>query len=82
MVNAPINEFYDVTPVDRIVTRFNASVDCFSESIINALLRIFSNISLFFIKISIFATVSNWMAAICIVAAMMLINTKYEWKKV
>jgi len=29
IVNAPINEFYDVTPTFAIMMRFQASVECF-----------------------------------------------------
>lgn len=69
MVNAPINEFYDVTPTFCIMMRFQASVECFQNSIISSILRIFSSLSDFLIKLGIFAAVSNWMAALCLIAA-------------
>lgn len=82
MVNAPINEFYDVTPTYAIVQRFHDSIDCFQNSIIDSILRIFSSLSDFLIKISIFASVSNWMAAICLVAAYQLVINQIKWRVV
>jgi len=75
MVNAPINEFYDVTPVFSIVSRFQACVDCFQNSIIDAILRIFGSLSDFLIKISIFYSVSHWLAACCFLAGYQLMQT-------
>lgn len=82
MVNAPINEFYDVTPVFSIVSRFQACVDCFQNSIIDAILRIFGSLSDFLIKISIFYSVSNWLAACCFLAGYQLMQTQLKWRLV
>jgi ABC-type multidrug transport system fused ATPase/permease subunit len=82
MVNAPINEFYDVTPTFTIVQRFQACVDCFQSSIIESILRIFSSLSDFLIKMSIFYSVSGWLSAICLVAAYQLVLNQIKWRVV
>ena len=80
MVNAPINEFYDVTPVESIMLRFTQSVECFQSSIITSILRIFSSVSSFMIKITIFASVSNWLSVVCIICTWKLVQGQATWR--
>lgn len=79
--NAPINDFYDVTSTSTITRRFRESIDCFGgESIVWMFQMIFGSITDFLIKLSIFASVSNWMAAILLIAFYQLLHNVADWR--
>lgn len=79
--NAPINDFYDVTSTSTITRRFNDSYHCFGGDCINHMFHmIFGSMTDFLIKLSIFASVSNWMAAVLLIAFYQLLHNVANWR--
>lgn len=71
MVNAPINEFYEITPIDTIISRFHSSISIFENDIMSRLVGIFSSVSDLIIKAGIMYTISGWLGVLCLVAGYM-----------
>lgn len=82
IIAAPINLFFDVTPVDQIMSRFSRSMGCFQNSIIYALLHIINSWTSFCIKLAIFASVSHLSTLCCLIVSCFLIWNTLLWRSV
>ena len=81
IMDAPINLFFDVTPVDKVVGRFHRSLDTFKDSIVHSLCWIIHNGCECIIRFSLFAAVSYYMSGLAMVVGLSLLFFMWCWRK-
>lgn len=78
---APVNLFFDVTPIDKVVGRFHRSMGCFKDSIVHSLCWIIHNGCEFVIRLSLFAAVSYYMSGLAFFICLTLLFFMWCWRK-
>jgi ATP-binding cassette, subfamily C (CFTR/MRP), member 1 len=81
IMDAPVNLFFDVTPVDKVVGRFHRSMHTFKDTIVHSLCWIIHNGCECIIRLSLFAAVSYYMSGLAFFVSLTLLYLMYCWRK-
>ena len=79
VMHGSVNKYYDVTPIGRVIQKFNNEIHVFKGGLLRQVQETFNSLSKVIFQFGFLCTVSNWTFAVLALALIYILRIYFFW---